>query len=683
METIPHALVDLVVACGKSFAANDPAAFWEATEYLRNHESPVVHYVLVETYAALPLEHATIAIDWLLADLRRLSIGTGENEPEWAPAARMIEHLSPSCSEEVFRKLERTLIHYHSPDELRDAEYWLTTWKNGYFGDYWGRAQHFLLPALDSQRRSIETTGLIGVLGRKYESYSTERFLRRSHGRGGMVGSTLGASAERISDQAWLGIVASKTVPIDGDPIKHWHDNHITESSVRMFSQDLARVAKRFPKRFGELALRFRDEVAPDYRAAILEGLTNTNPTEAPENERMSWEPAPISLIEQVLAQFPNDSSVAFAIRFGWLMYHRAAEAWSNDALAQLVDYACNHPNPETNSIVIGNEKGFDVTHSSVSNLENNSLNCVRGVAGLAIGEQIRNHPELAERFRATLEHLCTDPNPAVRMAGIDACLTLLNSERDFAIKCFCRASSGDLRVAASRWAVYYFNVGMESHFDQLAPIIIEMLKSDDDKVAQEGASELVARWIFHDYFADEIESYLTGTASQRMGIAHVAAGLVHYPEYFDKCSVLIERLKNDLDKDVRRALRGVVNSTGAFSHPKGIAFVKSFVSSQAFRDDPGALVYTLQEHTGRITPFADVLFEVCRQFVGPLAETTRDPSQGTMHDLSEVLPMLIRLYDEATEERNSPVTSECLDMFDLVFEQRLGSVTAIARIID
>ena len=53
------------------------------------------------------------------------------------------------------------------------------------------------------------------------------------------------------------------------------------------------------------------------------------------------------------------------------------------------------------------------------------------------------------------------------------------------------------------------------------------------------------------------------------------------------------------------------------------------------------------------------------------------------MHDLSEVLPMLIRLYEEATEEKHPTVLSDCLTIFDLIFEKRVGSVADIARIVD
>jgi hypothetical protein len=683
MECVPHALVELVVESGKSLAATESADYWKRTEGLRDHESPVIQYILVEAYSSLSAEYTNAAIDWLLNDASRLSIGTGQNEPEWAPAARLISKLSPHCSRAMFQKLEHTLIHYHSPDERRSAEYWLTTWKNGFFGDYWGRAQHFLLPALDSQRRSIETIGLIGVLGRKYESYSTARFLRRSHGKGGFVGSTLGASADRISDRAWLRIVMSKKVPVDGDPIKHWHDDHLAESSIRMFSRDLARVAQRFPSRFGRLALQFPSDIAPEYRAAILEGLTSSNAKDVPEDERAMWEPASVDLIEKVIERFARDSSRTYAINFCWLMYHRADEKWSETAFDQLKEYACNHENPEANDLVIGNETGgFDASEASVANLENNALNCVRGVAGLAIGEQLRNHPHRVDQCRTVLEHLFGDPHSAVRIAGVEACLNVLHSDRDFAIRCFCRAASGDIRVAASRWAVYYFNVGIESHHDQLAPVILEMLESDRDEVAREGAAVLTARWIFHDYFADKIEDCLAGSIPHRRGVAHVAASLVHKLEYLEKCSDLIERLKNDSEVEVRQELREIVNSAEILSGPRGIDLVKSFVQSQAFLDDPSPLVFTLREHTGRMMPFADVLFSVCGQFVGPLSDTTRDPARGIMHDLSEVLPMLIRLYEEATEEQNSDIVNKCLDTFDSVFERRLGMVSDIAQLV-
>ena len=113
-----------------------------------------------------------------------------------------------------------------------------------------------------------------------------------------------------------------------------------------------------------------------------------------------------------------------------------------------------------------------------------------------------------------------------------------------------------------------------------------------------------------------------------------------------------------------------------------GVEQITSFIQSKAFSDDPSALVFTLHEHTGSLLQFSDVVFAVCQQFIGPLSDATRDPARGAMHDLSMMLPTLIRLYEEANEKRDMRVANKCLDILDTIYERRLGIVTEIAEAV-
>jgi len=682
MEGIPHGLVRLVIESGRCLAKRNGLVFWERTETLRTHSSSVVHYLLVETYADLPGETADQAIHWLMEDRARLNVGTGENEPEWNPASRLIEALSPHCNIDLFRRLEETIVHYHSSNERRDAEYWLSAWKQGFYGDYWGRAQHFLLPSFCAERRSDETIGLIGVLERKYAGYSEDRFTRRSRSRAGGVGSTLPSeSLERISDSAWLAIVQNKDISEDRDQMRRWMDGHWEESTVRQFSRDLERIAKRFPERFGRLALRFPNDVHPSYRAAVLGALSQIEPKDVPDNERPTWQPASAELIEKVMATSGDSSSQTYASSFCWLMHNRAEERWSDAALRQLLDYACNHPDPKGGELCVGNtDGGFNTADASVGNLETNSLNCVRGVAALAIGQQLWNHSDLLDQFRPTIAHLCRDPHPAVKIAAMEACLPILNLDREFAITCFCQAGTVDLRVAASRAAIHFFNCGMKSHHDKLASLVNQMLEAVRADVVEQGASEVAARWLFHDHFTEELASCLQGTVPQRKGLAQIAAQFVTKPEHFEKCTTIIEQLKDDPEKDVRQLLLPMVRTISILQFSEGVTFVRSFVDSNAFRDDPTALIYGLEEYSGSLLPFSDVLFAMCDQFVGPLRDASRDLSQGIMHDLSQFLPMLIRLYEQAEEGKETQIVNRCLDAWDAMFEQRVGVVQELAQ---
>lgn len=683
-ECVPHGLMQLAIEAGRCLAKQDGSIFWKETESLRSSESPVIQYLLVEVYVNLPAAFADEALGWLMADSARLSVGTGYYEPEWKPASRFIEAFSPHCDPGVFRQLEEALIHYHSPNERQEAKHCLSAWKKGYYHDYWGRAQYFLLPSLCAERRSKETVGLIGVLERKYAGYSADMFVHR-YDRGGFVGSRLPSeSLDHISDKAWLEIVQSKHVSEDHRSVRRrWLNGHCEDASVEMFSNDMRRMAKRFPERFGRLGLKFPDGVQSSYRAAILDGLQQTEPKEVPDEEKATWTPASVALVEQVLAKFGGRLGRTYASSFCWLLYHRAEERWSDTAYQQLVEYACHHPDPQNGKLCIGNQSGnFDSDEATVDNLENNSINSVRGVAALAIGQQLLHHSELFRQFRPAITRSCKDPHPAVRVAAIRACLPILNFDRDFALARFCEACADDLRIAASHEAVYFFNTGMQSHREQLTNLVIRMLAAPQADVVEDGAEEVAARWLFHNYFTEELEDCLHGSVPQRKGLAKVAAQFVRKPEFFDRCSRLIEQLKNDPEKEVREMLRSMVRSIDILRLPGGATLIQSFIDSQAFRDDPRGLVYGLEEYSGSLLPFSDVLFAICDQFVGPLRDASRDSSFGIQHDVSQFMPILIRLHEQAEEANNTRVVNRCLDAWDAMFERRVGVVRELAQAI-
>jgi hypothetical protein len=680
-ECIPHGLVQLAIEAGRCLAKQDSISFWKTTEPLRSDKSPVIRYLLIETYVDLSAEIADQVLGWLMEDTSRLSVGTGNYEPEWKPTARLIETLSCLCGMGLFRQLEETIIHYHAPNERRDAEYCLPAWKNGYYDDYWGRAQHFLLPALCPGRRSEKTIGLIGVLERKYASYGEGRFIRDQGTTFSRVGSTLHSDAlDRVSDKAWLVIVRNRSLPADRCDLRRWKDGHWEESSIRMFSQDLEQIAKRFPERFGRLALRFPDDVPSSYTAAILEGLTQVEPKEVSDDEKAAWAPAPVALVEQVLAKFGNTLSGTYASSFCRLLRDRAEDRWSDAALRRLLDYACCHSDPDDGRLCIGSRSGkLDSDEATVENLEDDSLNCVRGIAALAIGQQLWNHPDLLSQFQPAITQVCRDPHPSVRVAAVRMCLPILNLDRDFAIDCFYAASADDLRVAASRGAVYFFNTGMQSHRERLSSLIIEMLKAPQADVVQEGASEVAARWLFHNCFAKELKGCLQGGVPERKGLARTAAHFVAKREYFDKCKWIIEQLKDDEDKEVRESLLPLVRGTDLLQFSEGVKLVRSFVDSKAFFDHPSYLIYGLKQHSGKLLPFSDVLFDICKQFLKPDCDARAGESLGIAH---EIVPILVRLHEQAGESKNTQVVSRCLDIWDAMFERRVGVVHELARAI-
>ena len=682
VEGVPHGLTRIALESGSILARTDGEACWDATAELRELESPVIENILVEAYALLPSSLANRAIEWLLQDTRRFGLGTGRHEPMWMPTRRLVEALSPFCDENVFDQLEEAIRSYHLPTEKRDAEYWLTTWKRGYYGDYWGRCQHFLLPALPDERCKTNTLLLVDVLARKYDQYPEERFLSSPSGIGGYVGSTLSDDLTRISDDAWLGIVSNEEVPEEGwTRRKQVGDDRVAESSIPQFARRLEHVAKRFPERFALLALEFPPNVHSRYKTAILDAMKATDSSNVPEEERGEWAPAPVDLLEEVLAKFSDEDSRDFASAFCWLISNRAEDVWSDAALERLMRFATDHPDPKPDALAVTDAGGdFRASKATPEGLLTNALNCVRGVAGRAIGSLLRAHPELLEKMTATLQGLCDDDHPAVRVAGIEACLPVLAIDKDLAMAYFQRACEKDPRVTATRSGAYFFNCGMESHSEILTPLIMQMVDSGLPEVSKEGAKEIAARCVFGSPFESKLRECLDGSTPQRQGVAQVASYLVTKQEYFEACTPLVTQLMNDPDSVVRSELRRLVRSQELFKLPEGRDLIRQFVGSAAFLDDPTGLLYGLDEHTGDLIPFADVIFAAASQFVGPLLEASRGYSQAIVIDVGHMNRLLLRLYEQAVSTSATEIINRCLDAWDSMFKQRVGGANEVAK---
>jgi hypothetical protein len=680
---IARGVVELVILAGRTSAAKQPNEMTARISPLENSISLVVQEIIMTAYTQLPSGHADTGIGWLLADPARFRLGSGYHEPEWMPAVRLITALSPHCSEELFRQLEEAIIHYHAPEEKQDAEYYLKGWRDGYFGHYWGKTQYFLLPALCTERIRPSTGDLIRVLKRKFEHYSKERFLKGGTSSGGLVGSRLDPNLEKISDWAWLRIVSSERVTehdshkwIQVDP------DHVLTTSIRQFAGSLIRIAKRFPERFGRLALRFPDDVHPRYISAILDGFGKKQPeAEVLESEKDSWQPVQVETIEAVLDKYQARDDRETAMSFCWLIAKRADENWSDKTIARLVDYARNHPDLEMGKLNVHCNKGCD--EATVEILFQNTINCVRGVAAGAIGKLLWERNDLLKQVRPGIESLIRDPHPAVRMAAIEAIEPVLNIDRDLAVRWFCEACKNDLRVAASPRAAQFFNYIIPSHFDQVGPIIQQMVGSPLDDVTLEGARQVTARWLFHGFFKEELTECRKGTVSQRKGVAKVAVYLLHDRKYSGQCQEILRHFINDPDKEVRDELRGMFRKDGLLNEPEHKTFLKEYIRSQTFADSPDSFVWDLKEFAGSLIPVAEAIFTVCEEFSNTLKEKTRDIGSSYPYMASEVSSLLLRLYEQAQCEENKGIASRCLDIWDLFFENRVGRVIELTRSIE
>jgi hypothetical protein len=678
---VTSGIVQAVIVAGKNLANDNPERLFSLTKPYENTNSSVVNLILAEAFAALHPSKADEGIKWLMRNTTYLSLGSGFHEPRWMPAVRLVQTLSEHCSDSNFEELEAFLINYHDPDEKRYAKHYLEDWKQGYGRYFWGEAQYFLLPALCEKRRSSKCMALIHVLKRKFGAHAEDSFLELG-GRvfGGQVVSSIPSNRlEKMSDRAWLKIVKDKSLPLDSG--RKWKeiDGHFAESSISYFARDLETIAARYPERFGQLSLQFPTDVYPAYVAAILGSMGySTPPPTIPEEERSSWIPARYETVEALLARFCGHDDRETATRFCRLLENRADEPWSATTITRLANYASSHPDPTAGRLNVDSNKSAEEV--SVERLYQNTINCVRGVAAHALAAWMRNQSNPVPLIKTAIDSLLSDPHPAVRVAAIEVCIARLGVDNDQAVKWFLEAVNDDLRVAASPRASIVFNYAAHSHHSELAPLVRGMLASEHNDVVQQAASEITARWLFYGLFEDELEQCLHESSSQRKGVAEVASHFMGRGEYSTKCRALLERLLDDADTEVLQTVSHAFYNPTILSMPDADSFIYRYINSPAYKYDPSPLLRNLERYTGLLLPYAGWLLAICKVFSGPLREQSRDFQTGISADASTIPSLILRLYEQAHERQDDVTENQCLDAWDMLFENRVGMTRELAR---
>ncbi len=668
---IARGIVELLIKAGQTIAIETPELLLDRLPSVEDSLSVVVQEILLDAFLYLPQQYADVGVRWLLKDLAKVNLGYGTNEPQWMPAFRLVQALSPYCSSELFDELENALVTYHDPNEKQYAKSALKSWHREDFDYFWGEAQYFLLPALDAKRINKKTAELIQVLKRKFAGC----FSSRSH-TGGFIGSKLDKNLLRISDSAWLDIISNDKIPIESRG--KWEqvgNDHIVETSIWQFSSSLACAAKWWPERFARLSLRFPAGTHTSYISAILDSLRlKQHDKDTPENIAMNWKPASVDAVLRVVEKYCDLKEREVAISFCRLITDRAEENWPDAVLEKLMHLAVEHLDLEEDKLNVGCDKA--AREATVDTLFQNTINCVRGVAAHAIGQLLWQHSELYQKVCPAIESLVADPHPVIRMAAIEILLPALNIDRMQAVKWFCAATVNDSRIPSSPRATIFFNYTILQYAELLEPIISQMVDSGNTEISQHGAEIATAYYLFYSILKGPYSACLLGSTWQRKGVAKAAARFVSDRKYAEKCRDILIELMNDNEKEVRVEVSNLFR-TDVLHINENISFVQSFVKSKSFPEETFGFFHCIEEHKESLIPFADVILDTCEAICN--ADDSKDKSTRLYFANTQISPLLLRLYEQS-QDQSPDISDRCLDAWDELFEKRIGNTREMTK---
>lgn len=586
------------------------------------------------------------------------------------PARNLIRCHSWRASAATVTQLEQVIRRIIPPWELT---YWRSVHESHMGRGYLGNGvsfpwiirrtifatQYLLLDAFPYERLSESGKGWLGVLREKFGSISG-LVPDPPKGRGGFIGPSIPWDrAMRLSDKRWLRLMTDQKAK---DPErKHRWRNDLTESSPWQFAQLLADAVHREPARFAMLAVQLPAEVPAEYVSALLEGLSRTK---RPEKEASAdWAAADTATTEAAflhLSTWLPNREVACSLC--WLVQRRGDEHWSDAVLALIENLAHDHEDPAAGRASVHLGTGGKMEPDYVAS----ALNCVRGAACAAWQSLSWQRQQLEERTWSLLDHLVTDPHPAVRIAAIDICIPMLRADRVRAIK-ICRALVEQQEEAVLRAHGLNMMLSYTSSDDEMQPVISMMLDANDGEVAKQGAEWSTLNYLADGEHAQEVEKAMQRNSKTREGVAEVLGRHVH--EHLHRPEVLAwhKALLNDHDEQVRAQAASFVSSTRTLRTAAVVPLLKSFIASNAFAHHVGKLTYAILAEPESVRHLTDVVAALVNRMVAVKEKLGHELPMAT-HKLPD---LVLRLYEECEDD---PAAAEtCLDVIDDVIRDRLA----------
>jgi len=613
-------------ACESAFEAlgrESPEALRPFIALLNKSRLYTANHLLLSAYLSAPQLFADEAMSLLVDDPARLQCGFSDS-PFWM-SRTLLEKCSTHCSNEIFHKLQGTVLEFSTPYERS---------KEGF--RHRGYRAYTLASALAPHRRSAEITARLAEWQRKFRQPEGPPHGIRSY----TVGSPIPKeAAEHMSDEQWLQAIAKYETDRGSYDWKHPERGGVFQ--LAGLFQDFV---KKDPERFARLALQFPKGTNASYFMNVLYGLKNAlvDPQLKVEVARQVFELDDAACLMAALDLLASIEDIPLP----------------DDAVKFIQRMAIDYPDPKQAA-----EEEKDPLFRGI--------NSVRGHGIEAIRDLILHDKAYLEVFRKEIEQCVNDPSIAVRACAASTMAAVAVYEPTRAISLFKQLLNANDQLLATRYVDDFVSRGLRQYINDLRPIVERMLHSPIEKVRESGGSLACLARLYHRNLDDLSDAAMAGDPACRLGAAGVARHNLTNADCRSWCEAALVKLFNDEDKKVRE------HAAGCFWHlwqqpdvplTDYDALIRLFLESRSFGEEPTYLLHALDDTRQRVP---ETILDVCDTFVMKCTEKARDIRTGIAADESTVGKLVFRAYAQLEAP---PLRTRALDLIDRMCIEGLQS---------
>lgn len=654
--------IEILKKANRKYAQNQPEEFMEILKIYMGTGIRLHNEIVLDALKYFPNQYSDYIVDYLCTGLERTMIeDTSGNRDALLLSKELVSGITARCSEESYKKIEDKIIHFIPSNAKRNLkqriEFNREKQKNGGTATwrFWGFFQKEMLAILPRQRMSREAQNLLSTLQRSISGkYSPYHY---NDGHGGSVWSPV--AGKKLSFRNWKGIITNKKIP--KERTDHWKKvkGGFIESTVFEFASDFRGRVSEKPIEFLQNMLDFDGEVIEEYVNALFDGIAYSEHLDEID----------IMLLEKLFKKYGYDYENERAKMICRIIERRKDVSWSDAVIEMLIDIAENHknPEPEESCIVFNDTK----TMNSVETLETDAINCTRGVAASAIGHLLWERKELFVKFKPTIIKLMQDENTAVRFASLDALWPIYNIDKVWAVSNVLTVFKSDNRTIGYRGSKLLFVCVYEKHKAEMKSLLEKAFFSSDKRLIQISGYAIAEIYLRYDAFENILNQIDSLNKEQADALLAMFIVYLEREGYNSKVKVVLYKfLGSEIGMELEHTWARVF-----YDERVELKRDKEFLRKLMSSDVGGKLLYVFMDYLKkgqRLSDYAKIIIDTGKSMF-------QDQKKVSAADylIEYNLPkLMIALYDEfcnTDNEKSKEYEAQCLDIWDLMFENRIG----------
>lgn len=653
--------MQIVKKANENIIYSDPSTFWEYYQVFMGQGFFLFNEILLDGFTHLPESYSDLVIEYLIQDFdNNIFVLTDGSGSKLTLTKDVLVKHADHCSQDTFSKLENKILKYLPSDAKEVYRRRIERNKEDGIQVYWsfcGDLQKELLEILPTNRIKPKTANMINVLNRKFPNGTI--YFKWDGVQSGNYSSPI--SGKKLNEKQWLKILKNEKIKNRGN--SSWN-NHFVDSSIRGFSDSFSRAASEEPKRFIELVINHKEDIFIEYIDALYTGITYSQHIEE----------VPIELLEKLISIFTYDYISNRANYICDIVYKKSNDVWSSSIIDTLVDIAINHKDPEIDKVNVTSHE--DKEMKSFSMLQSNSINCVRGSAAQAIGRLLWNHEPLFNFFKKAIESLVSDQNPAVKLASLYTLFPSYNIDREWATAKILDLYEQDCKFAGfsgTKDMLFYL---YPKYRERVLPVIMSCYGSKDKDIIKIGSYCLCEMYIRNNEFKNILDNVDIMSEEQANYILEMANLYFNNEEFNNIAKEIILKFKNSkLNLEVPLSSL-FYNNRIDLNRDK--EFLIEIMDSNMSRKTIHGFVHYLEQESKSIIDYKDIILSMSYQII-----ENRNVDDHIYGIDDEISKLVIGLYDETSGSslyEIKKVAEECLDLWDLMFENHVGSIRTLSQ---